>query len=547
MKTLELPFNITLMQLTPARLQAMRPVTVLDYFENVSGDFHEDGLFSVAIFGRVGDEARDRRFSYIDIKVEIFHPVIYDRLCQLRNLYRGIMAGTHYAVWDESLKDFVVSDELSGNTGYSFFTQHWRDIKFETNRSDIRTQRVKLIEKYRDQAMTSKILVMPAGMRDIEVDASGNMKEGDLNAVYRRILSIARTIAVTDANSIAATLDNPRHMLQLAFNELYDSIEKMLTGKKGFIQNKWASRRIFDGTRNVITAMDNSTEELGALNAPKYTDTVVGLWQLSRSLLPVTTHFLKTGYLATAFGYGDGQARLVDPKTLQPEVVTVSTYYYDRWTTVEGLQKVISGYAETTLRDKPVMIDGRYVALIYIGPDKTFRVFWDINELPDPSMRKYVRGINLVELLYLSGYRKWNDYVGFVTRYPVTGIGSCYATTVYCKTTVVGEMRRELGDDWQPLDDTHVAPEFPTYAPLAYQDSLVIPSTRLAKLGADFDGDTASFNAVYTEEAVAEVKRYLTTKAAFVDPLDGLRAAVDISTITLTLLNMTGAPRAQPA
>jgi hypothetical protein len=542
---LELPFNISLMQLSPERIAALRPVTVLDYFENVSGDFHEDGLFSVAIFGRVGDEARDRRFSFIDIKVEIFHPVIYDRLCQLRNLYRGIMAGTHYAIWDSELKDFVAADELTGETGYAFFVSHWRDIKFEKNRSDIRAQRIALIEKYRDRAMTSKILVMPAGMRDIEVDASGNMKEGDLNGIYRRILSIARTIAVTESNALAATLDTPRLMLQTAFNELYDAVEAMLTGKKGFIQNKWASRRVFDGTRNVITAMDNSTEELGAINAPKYTDTIVGLWQLSRALLPVTTHFLKSGYLAQVFGYGDGQARLVDPKTLTAEVVTVSTYYYDRWTTVEGLQKIVSGYGEASLRDKPVMIDGRYVALIYAGPDKTFRVFSDINELPDPeTMRKWVRPINLVELIYLSGYRHWNDYVGFVTRYPVTGIGSCYPTTVYCKTTVVGEMRRELGEDWMPLGDEYVAPEFPTYAPLAYQDSLVIPSTRLAGLGADFDGDTASFNAVYTEEAVAEVKRYLSSKAAFVDPLKGLRAPVDISTITLVLRNMTGAPRA---
>lgn len=539
MKTSDLPFNVSLMHITPQLLQGLRPVTVLDYFENVSGDFHEDGLFSVSIFGRVGDEDRDRRFSYIDIKVEILHPVIYERLVQLRGLYRGIMAGTHYAVWDEATSDFKTADELTGETGYSFFMRYWKLIKFRRNDSDVRNQRIQLIEKFRDIATTTVILVLPAGLRDIEVDKSGGMKEGDINAVYRRILQTARTIPNTFDNNNSKVLDRSREMLQSAFNELYESIEKMLVGKKGFIQNKWASRRTFDGTRNVITAMDSSAEVLGGANAPSFTDTVVGLWQLSRALLPVTIHLLRTGYLNEIFNYGDGQARLINPSTLQPEVVKVASDYYDRWTTVEGLQKVVASYSEASIRDKPIMVEGHYLALIYVGPDRTFRVFSDINELPEDLDRKYVRPINLVELLYLSGYREWNKYTGYVTRYPVTGIGSCYATTVYVKTTIRGEMRQELGPDWQPLGESYTALEFPRYDPIAYQDSLVIPATRLRGLDADFDGDTASFNAVYTAEAVAEVNKYLSTKAAFVDPLDGLRASLDTATINLVLKSMT--------
>lgn len=542
MKPLDLPFNVALLQLTPELTRTMRPVTVLDYFENANGDFHEDGLFSVGIFGRVGDEARDRRFSYIDIKVEVFHPVIYKRLIQLRGLYRGIMAGTHYATWDEKAGDFSPADELSGETGFAFFMRHWRDIKFARNRSDVRELRIKLIEKYKDRATVNKILVMPAGMRDMEVDQSGNRKQSDINDIYRAILAISRTIAVTDTNANAATLDVSRHLLQTRFNELYDYVENMLTGKRGFVQGKWASRRIFDGTRNVITAMDASTEVLGGINSPRFTDTVVGLRQLSRALLPVTVNFLKTGYLSEVFAFGDGQARVVDPQTLKSEVVSISTEAYDRWNTVEGLEKVVSSYGESSLRDKPIILDGRYLALIYAGPEKGFRIFSDIDELPEHLDRKYVKPINLVELLYLSGYRRWNTYMGFVTRYPVTGIGSCYPSTLYVKTTVEGEVRQELGPDWTPLGEGYTAAEYPTYEPLAYLDSLVVPSTRLAGLGGDFDGDTASLNVVYTDEAVAEVKKYLTTRSAFVQPDGNLKAGVDTATIRLVLRNMTGDP-----
>lgn len=486
MKTLELPFNVELIKLDKARLAPLKPVTSLDYYENVNGDLHEDGLFSISIFGRIGDEARDRRFSYIDIKTEVFHPVIYQRLTQLRGLYRGILAGSHYAVWNPELKDFEPADELRGQTGYAFFISHWPEIQFVRNKSDIRDQRIKLIEKYRDRALTDKILVMPAGLRDIEVGADGRKVVADINTHYRKILSIARTIPDTEHAKSAKVHNLPRHLLQQAFNDVYNTIEETLTGKKGFLQSKWGSRRIFNGTRNVITAMDTSTEYLGGDNAPKYTDTVVGLYQATKALLPVAIHQLKTTYLARVFAPGNGVANLIDPTTLESEQVQLSSDTYDRWTTVEGLEKVIASYGERSNRNKAVVLDGRYLALIYAPPhEKVFRVFHDIRDLPEQYSRKHVRAINLVELLYLSGYKVWNNYVAFVTRYPITGVDSCFPATIYVKTTIVGEKRTELDEQWNEITDDGVALEFPTYEPLAYLDSHVVQSSRLAGLGAD--------------------------------------------------------------
>lgn len=487
MKTLDLPFNVELLKLDKARIAGLKPVNSLDYYENVNGDLHEDGLFSVGIFGRVGDELRDRRFSYIDIKTQIFHPVIYHRLTQLRGLYKGILAGTHFAVWNSELKDFVPSDELKGQTGYTFFLKYWPELVFVRNKSDIRDQRIKLIEKYRDRALVDKILVLPAGLRDIEVGDDGRTTVSDINTFYRKILSIVRTIPDTEHVTSSVMHNLPRHLLQQAFNDVYDNLEQMLTGKEGFLQSKWGSRRVFNGTRNVITAMDTSSEYLGGANAPRYTDTVIGLYQASKALLPITLHRLTVGYLEYIFNPGNGMANLIDPITLKGEQVKLASDTFDRWRTVEGLEKVVSSYGETSIRHKPIMLDGRYLALIYAGPDNTFRVFHSIDDLPEhlQGNRHLVRPINLVELLYLSGYRQWNQYVAFVTRYPITGTGSCYPTTLYVKTTIVGEVRRELDQNWEPMGEEFTAIEFPTYEPLAYLDSQVIPSSRLAGLGAD--------------------------------------------------------------
>jgi hypothetical protein len=76
MGTGKLPFNVTILQPTKQRLQSLRPVTALDHYDGMTQNFHPDGLFSTVIFGRVGDPGRDKRFSYIDIQVPVFHPMI---------------------------------------------------------------------------------------------------------------------------------------------------------------------------------------------------------------------------------------------------------------------------------------------------------------------------------------------------------------------------------------------------------------------------------------------------------------------------------------
>lgn len=488
MSALDLPFNVEIFQPTPEQLQLLKPVTSTDYYENSKGDLHEEGLFSIGIFGRIGDEMRDSRFSYIDIKTEVFHPIIYNRLIRLKKLYQGIMEGSQYATWDAEKKDFVTANELDGKTGFAFFCEHWQDIDFPRNKSDARDMRVNLVEKYRPMGLTNCILVLPAGLRDLEVDENGRTNVHEINTLYRKLIQVSRVLPEHDGIKNDPAHNLARRLLQTCFNDIYEMIETMLAGKEGFVQGKWSSRNVANSTRNVITAMDTSVKELGAVNAPRFTDTVVGLWQLSKAVLPVTIHHLMKGYLSEVFAYGNRTARLVDPGTLKAEIVEVTADAFDRWSTVEGLEKVVSSYKELTLRNKPVMIDGRYFALIYAPKRRpVFKIFSDIDELPEGYDPKDVRPINLMELIYLSGYKIWNDQVGTVTRYPVSGIGSCYPTTVYVKTTVVGEVRRELDHDWgmSGEDRSMLAPEFPTYEPLAYQDSLVIPSTRLAGLGAD--------------------------------------------------------------
>ncbi len=540
MKHKMLPTELWLLNLTDERVKTLRPVTSLDIYDGASSNFHDDGLYSTVIFGRVGTEDRDLSFSYINIKVSILHPKIYTDLCALKGLYKGILSGRETAVWDPVQKDFMASKSPDAGTGYAFFIKHFPEIVFKRNKSPARTQRIELVEKYRKEAMTRRIAVIPAGLRDIEVDSTGRSTKNEINDLYFKIISISNNISVTD------DLDSPvndisRHALTVAFLEIYNLLEAMIAGKKGFMLNKWGSRRIVHGTRNVLTVLEASSPVLGAPNAPSFSSTVMGLYQTAKSLTPLTIYCLRTRYLDNVFVEGDRSVPLIDKKTLRQEFVEVSHETRTMWTTKDGLLEVLNSLVDVEARHRPIEIEGRYLALIYKGDDATFKVFYDIRELPHNFDKSKVSPITLCELIYLSGYDRWNNYYVSTTRYPVTGIESNYPSSIYVKTTTIGEMRRELDDQWRPMEgDQYLALEFPRSDIQSFVDSQSPHSSRLVGLNADFDGDTGSGTSLMTDEALRENKRFLSTRQAWVYANGKLRASCSYDTLEYVVNNLTG-------
>lgn len=485
MKRLDIPANISLMQLTPQKLATLKPVRVLDIYDGGPPNFHDDGLFSTAIFGRVGSDERDSRFSYIDLRATVLHPLIHFHLVKLKGLYDGIMSGKAFALWNDAEKDFEPSDAMNGETGYAFFMSHWKDIVFKRTGSDQRDMRIKLIEKYKDVATTSKVLVIPAGLRDIEVDETGREKEGEINGFYRSLISTSNAIGVT-SDLDSPILNNSRYSMQLQFNNVFNYLLNLVEGKGGFFQEKWGARRVFNGTRNVITAMDTSVAVLGAPNSPKPNQTAVGLYQAIKGMLPLTKNALLTGFLSKAFHTEDGTVTLVNPATLQPETFRVSPTVTDRWFTSSGIESVINSYSEPSIRLKPIIIEDYYLGLVYRPKNRmVFKVFNDIRELPEWASKEDVHPLSLCELIYLSGYLRWNKGAVFVTRYPVTGLGSIYPSIPYVKNTVVGEVRRELDDKWNEYPEEFTALEYPTFDKPVFIDSLIPHPSHLAALGGD--------------------------------------------------------------
>lgn len=541
MRRIDVPFNISILDLTPEKLVGLKQIKVLDSMDGATLDFHPEGLFSTKIFGKVGDSRRELIFAYIDIKVTIFHPLIYRALVSMKRFHGDIMAGKKYAKWNEEKKSFDPATPADGQTGMSFFVSHWRDIEFENTGSDQREQNIALINRYKDSALTSKIVVMPAGLRDMEIDDTGRRQEDEINAIYRKFIMLANSISESSVTNSPEILNKPRFDLQRNFNLLYDTLENMVKGKKKMFQGQVASRRIQNGTRNVITAGNPSVSKLGSAGVPNYNSTIMGLYQFSQAIAPVTLYKVRQ-LLQNIFTSVNEPAYLVDKKTLTSKPVQLSSRIYDQWGTNEGLRKIISSFREEALRDVPIEIAGRYLALLYVGPDMTFRFFNDIEELPADRSAKDVRPVTLTDLLYIALYKDASTYPVFVTRYPVTGIGSIYPSFVHLRVTAGYERRKRLGPDWSDMGEEYTAHEFPVQGS-GFVNSLIPHSSHLGKLGADFDGDTSSANVVYSLEAMVEVTDFMKKRKAYVGTDGKFLYPIGTDTVNIVLRNMTGEPR----
>ena len=532
------PFNISLIDNSKTRLAGLLPVQSMD-IRDTEGNFHPQGLYSTEVFGKPGEHARMNRHGYIDMRTEVLHPKIFLELSRLKNLYSGILSGTAYAVWDEQLKDFVKSDILDGKTGYSFFMNHFLDIKFEKNDSSMREQRILLIEKFRTASLYRYLIVLPAGLREIEVGADGRDTEDEINGLYRRVMRVANTIAVRSSNSNDTSLDNSRWLLQSTFNEIYSYIETILEGKRGFILSKWATRVLHGGTRNVITAMDAAPVKLGAENAVTVNDTIVGLHQYLKGTVDLSIYGIRTGYWGTVVTELPGNITVLDMRTKMPTTIKPSSRTKEKWGTIDGMEELFNGFSEASVRHKPALIENHFVGLIYMD-DQYFKVVYDINEVPEGWDRNKVRPISWAELYYFSVYWQSKEVIAFVTRYPITGPGSTYPSRVFLRVTNNGLSRTELNDDWQPSEK--VWHEIPNPAEPFFDSMSVHPSKTegTMRLNADYDGDKTSCNIVYSDEAKAEGKKFLESKEAFIDVNGKLKYGLDGNHIaSLVLHNFT--------
>ncbi|ANZ50412.1 putative DNA-directed RNA polymerase beta subunit [Erwinia phage vB_EamM_Phobos] len=504
-----------LLNVNKGLVSTLKPITTTDTFAGMTKNFHPEGLYSTEIFGPVGKEERDATFAYIDVKLEIISPTVALALFGLKQLYEEICSGRRYATWNEKEKDFepALPTDAGAETGYTFFIKHYNELNPARNTSLRRDDTLDFFFKFRPFSVSRYALVLPAGLRDLMIRQDGRDQEEEIAPIYRRLITLAR--AVPERAQASTITDPVRWKLQQTFNEIWEYFFNLMDGKRGYARSKVTSRKIVNGTRNVLSSAQVGSIEMGRPDQIRATDTRQGLLQTLKALLPVAQYNVRERYLSNIRA-GDGNLYGVNVKTLKREFLEVSGKVYDQYATDDGVEKLINRLEDRASRHQKLYIDkDHYVALIY-QDDNVFKVFYDIDELPAGFKRENVDGITLVELLYLSGYDLWNDYFTFVTRYPVAGRGSTYSSTIRLETTTPSTMKYELADDWE-TQKPKPAISFPIRGVDAFVESMAVHPSRLGGLGGDYDGDMTSSNAVMSEEALEENRAWVNSREYWFD------------------------------
>lgn len=507
------PVNLSIVKVTDEDVKRLGQVKSGQIFNNMNL-FHPEGLFSSEIFGNVGSVQRGVTFGSINLGVNVLHPLIYKTIISLKSFYKQIMEGKTTAIFNSKTGEFEKSNSAEASTGFSFFMEHVVKLKFQPNESDSRNFNIRLFEKSLEEwtYKVNHLLVLPAGIRDYSIDASGKPQEDEVNTFYRRILAQTTIIDPIAIKKSPEIYDSVAIGIQKNIFELYEYLVSLLDGKNKLILGKWVSRKIFNSTRNVISSYIERSNNINDKRRLGYNDILVGLHQYARALAPKSHYEIKNNYIRDIFVENSNSAYLVNAKTLKKEEVLNTNIQkeYDLWTSTDGIEKVISSLGNLDVRDLAVTLNKgkHYIGLLY-RDKKYFKFLQDIDDLPEGFSKENVKPITLTEFIYMSLYRTDGKYPGLATRYPITGYGSIYPAMVKVTTTSETDILEELDSEWKPSGS--IAYNFPIFGSEHF-NTMVVHHSHLASLGGDYDGDMLSLTMVLSDESIEEIIKYLYRK-----------------------------------
>lgn len=509
---------------------ASKKVTTPQIFE-ATNVFHRDGLFSTEIFGDVGSKARFRTNGHIDLKLEILHPLVYLGITTMSSLHAGILDGTKKAIFDNTIKDFVLDE--NGETGYNFFMSKFDNIEFHNpNNSDLREFKITISSiKDRKLVTMNKLGVICAGLRDYVVDKAGKPSQGEINDKYRSVLNLANMVSNTIPNTTYNLfIESIRVKIQKLVLDLYlEQLNGLLLGKRGLIQSHLMSKTIKYGTRNVITADSSRIVKIGGREHLRFNEISVGIFQYSKAINPIAVTCLKRIFF-NIFSADERLATVIDNKTFKTERIEINTKMVMDFTTSAGVNNYLNKFADSEF-SKQTFGGDTYSFIMLFEKDGGVEIVSDTSVI-DPADYKYLRPITNLELLYIAILPEMNKYYSSTTRYPAINQGSTFLCIPKIKPTISTKKIkvRLYGNEYNVVN--YPIPNSGVY------DAMSPNHTRLARSTADFDGDMMNFLVYFTVESIEEIKEILNTRSFYIGADNKLVYSVDTDILNYVILTI---------
>jgi len=466
----------------------------------VDGSFDREGLFSTEIFGELGTEDRMDKFGRIELNSKLYSPHLFHEMSKLKAFYMDILAGKEFAVWKKDHFEKADFDTEGADTGFAFFMEHVKDIIWEDTGSTKRQLKIRLLEKNKDVLLLEDLIVLPAGLRDI-VSKDGKDTEDEINPLYRKLLGLSFMLEGVDSSH--KSLDSVRSRMQIVIQEIYNLIMRIQTGKTGFVQGKWTKSSILNGTRNILTASVVKVKDLRTEKSLDKNTTICGIYQYIFAAKEIGIYNAKNRIINRILpDVGVERITVIDKKTGKPKLINNPYRESELLVSDVGIEKIFSKVKFQAYSESPIPLGDGWLANIY-DDGKRIKIMTD-DELPEGFDRKYVRPMTYLDFVSISGLEE-EEPVGTVTRYPITGEGSIYPTKFFVKPTHKIRKVEILDESWNTELTFH---NFHVHKG-KINTSMSVHHSKLGALGADHDGDKLALTVAYSQEAIADIKKYL--------------------------------------
>jgi hypothetical protein len=511
-----------------------------------TGNFDDKGLFSESIFGELASKDRLVQRGYIALNTKILHPRLYHVLIKIKSLYKDIINGLEYAIFDNELKDFVVTDtdDERAETGITFFLEHVEKLEPALTGAIRKDTSIKLFLQNKKNMFVDKLIVIPAGIRDFK-NISGRDKYDDINKLYMTVINLSRTLKIKHTNS--KMFDPVITALQSKINEVFSYILNIMDGKSGFIQEKYGSRGIALGTRNVISAANTAATSATSDAMLKSNEVMVPLYQFIHMYRPIIVYNLKNIFFNTIFNKDTLQASLIDKNNYKLNYYTIPLEEKNKFTASDKIIDAMHSFQDNIIKHEFVSCvteDGelKYLYLTYKDKNNVYvvRSINELNSLVENNTIKNldkdkIRPLTYFEMYYLAACHTGDKY-STITRFPVAGPDSIFPAKVHIATTSRYEEINLIFLSNPSLFKTYY--RYPIYQSESI-GSVSLHPCQLKPLTADHDGDTVSCLGLLSSEATDECKEYLNMPSSVLNTNGTPIIKVDTDMAVLTLFNLT--------
>lgn len=486
-------------------LNQLKEVTSSILFQR-GGVPHPNGLISNEIFG-ITTKSRKETFAYINLHGHFFSPHIYKAIKRFFRDIEKIINGEKYFSIDKS--GFLVPDE-NGDTGIEFLYDNWEKIKWKySNEYGMRNERLDLITKSKkNEIFTEYCIVIPAFYRDIAYTENGSGKTGEINQLYCKLIRYVSLIRNKDIFDFQFGATN--YNIQNTLVDIYDYFKNKLEKKAGLLRKYLMGKNVDNCTRTVITASTFHAEKPEDL-VTDLRHVAIPISQVCSLCYPFVIHWIKTFFERELLDKSSNKI-IYNPSTDKIET-TVELDNPESYFNEKLYKKIIDTYIkdpESRFNTIDVPIKGKKTMKVVFTGKKL-----DPTTTAELSSTSY-RAMTWTDLLYLASYNVTKDKYCLITRYPLLdefGIFVGKVRVLSTEETDIVSFNGEIYNNYPRIDFT-VSPE---KMATKFIDSVQFSNSVLPGLDGDYDGDQTTVKILYTQEANEECKRYMNSKAFFIN------------------------------